>query len=67
MSLTKFNVNTELRKWLNGKPTKVPVDGFLQDAVRVYLEAGKIAKAEAGEQKDIEELERLFKLEDLRG
>lgn len=26
------------RKWLKGKETKVPVDGFLQDAVCLYLE-----------------------------
>ena len=66
MSLTKVNVNTELRKWLKGKETKVPVDAFLQEAVRFYLEAGKTAKAEAGEPKDIAWLERMFRLEDPR-
>ena len=66
MSVVRFNIATELRKALRGKATKVSLESLLHIAAPVYLEAAKAAKEQAGEQKDIAELERLFNLEDPR-
>jgi hypothetical protein len=66
MSLVKFNIATELRKALKGKETKVPVESLLLYTAPFYLESVKAAKEQAGEQEDIAELERLFRLEDPR-
>jgi hypothetical protein len=62
----KFNIGTEMRNALKGKPTKVPVESLLLYAGPVYLEQTKAAKAQAGDQKHIAELESLFKLETAR-
>jgi hypothetical protein len=62
MSLIKFNINTEVRKALKGKPTKVSVESLFHIVAPYYLEAVRDAKAEAGEQTDIAELERMFRL-----
>ncbi|MGA2347980.1 MAG: hypothetical protein ABSF93_18365 [Candidatus Sulfotelmatobacter sp.] len=67
MSLVKFNIACELRKALKGKETKVPADVLLQYAAPVYLEAVKTAKVQAKERTGIDELERMFRLEDTRG
>jgi hypothetical protein len=67
MSLTRFHIPTEVRKALKGKKTKVSIESLFHAIAPQYLEMRKVLTAEAGEQQDVAELERLFRLEDPRG
>ena len=66
MSYLKFHVPTEVRKALKGKKTKVDALSLLHAIGPQYLEMVKAAEAQAYEQKDITELERMFRLDDPR-
>jgi hypothetical protein len=67
MELVKYRIPTEVRKALKGKPTKVRIETLFHAIAPYYLEAMKAASAEAAEQKGLDWLERLFRLEDPRG
>lgn len=66
VSLIIFNIETQVRKALNGEPNEASVESLLLYVGLVYLEEAKAAKAQVGDQKDIAQLDRLFKLEDPR-
>jgi hypothetical protein len=67
MRVVKFHIPTEVRKALKGKKTKVPLASLFLAIAPEYLEMLKAAKAQAGEQTDVDELERMFRLEDTGG
>ncbi len=67
MNVVKFHIPTEVRKALKGKRTKVPLESLFLAIAPEYLEMLKTVKAQAGEQTDADELERMFRLEDTRG
>jgi hypothetical protein len=66
MSLITVNIKAEVRKALKGKPTKVSIESLFHLIAPEYLEMLKVLTAKAGEQKDVDELERMFRLEDPR-
>jgi hypothetical protein len=63
MNLVAVNIKAEVRKALKGKPTKVSIESLFHMIAPTYL---AVLKAEAV-QPDVEELERMFRLEDPRG
>jgi hypothetical protein len=66
MSVTLVNIKAEVRKALKRKPTKVSIESLFHLIAPQYLEMLKGLRAQAGEQTDIDELERMFRLEDPR-
>jgi len=80
MSVTIFNIDTELRKFLQGKKTKADKDGLLYLTADYYLRSHKkkkevtgasiparTAHRRVGKRRSFEELERMFRLKDPRG
>lgn len=59
MTYQKFKVLTELRKLAKGKPTKIPA-GLIASCAIPLVQAGL-------RDRDAEELERLYRLNDPRG
>jgi hypothetical protein len=51
---------------MKGKKTKVPLESIILAIGPRYLEMLKDAEAQAGERADLDELERMFRLEDPR-
>jgi hypothetical protein len=66
MNIIKFHIPTEVRKALKGKKAKVDTVSLFHAMAPQYLEMLKILTAEAGEQKDVDELERTLRREDPR-
>jgi hypothetical protein len=66
MSLIAVNIKAEVRKALKGKPTKVRIESLFHMIAPQYLEMMKVLAEEDAAQKDVDELERMFRLEDPR-
>jgi hypothetical protein len=66
MSYVKFDVTAEIRKALKGKKTAVGLSTLFHVIAPNYLRMLADLEIEAAEQKDIDELERVFRLEDPR-
>ena len=64
MSIIKFHIAAEVRKALNGKKTKVETVSLFHAMAPHYLQMLKAAGAQADEQKGVDELERMFRLEE---
>ena len=67
MSFAKFHIPTEVRKALKGKKTKVDIVSLFHAMAPQYLRMLEMVEAQAVEQIDLDELERMFRLEDPRG
>jgi hypothetical protein len=62
----KFNVRAEVWKFMNNRKTKADAQDILYWIGNDWLELEKAEAAEADEQKDVAELERMMRLEDPR-
>lgn len=62
MTITRFHVPTEIRKALAGKKTKVRLESLVLAIGKDYLDMLE----QTDEQKGVDELERMFRLEDSR-
>ena len=63
----KYELRAEVWKFINNRETKVNADTLLSWVGRDWLEMVKAEDAEAKEQKGVDELKRMFRLEDPRG
>jgi hypothetical protein len=61
-----INLKSEVWKHLNHQKTLLSADELLSHIGEGWLEMVKAEKADAEEQKDLTELERMFRLEDPR-
>jgi hypothetical protein len=66
VSITGFHIPTEVRKALKGKKTKADLHSLFHAIAPEYLQMLKVAEAQSDEQKDVDKLERMFRLEDPR-
>ena len=66
MGFAKYSIPTEVRKSLRGKRTKVDIVVLFHAIAPQYLRMLKAEAVAAGGQKGVDELERLFRLEDPR-
>jgi hypothetical protein len=63
MNITKFHIPTEVRKALKGKKTKVDTISLFHAIAPQYLDMLDAGGARVEEQKGVDELERVFRLE----
>jgi hypothetical protein len=66
MKYVRIHVPTEVRKAMKGKKTKVGIVALFRSIAPHYLEMAAALEAQAGEQKGVDELERMYRLEDPR-
>ena len=65
--LVRYDIPTEVRKVLRGKPTKATAESLVHAMAPRYFASLKMEAEQAGEQKAVAWLERMFGLEDPRG
>jgi hypothetical protein len=64
MKLVRYNIPAEVRKAVKGKPTRVSIESLFHAIAPQYL---RMLKAEsAAVDRGVDELERMFRLEDPR-
>lgn len=66
MSFAKVHVPTEVRRVVEGKKPRISLESLVHMMGPTYLATASAAKQETRDQKAVDELERMFRLEDPR-